>query len=794
MFYRRLIASALALFVLLPLLAPQSSAAAPKSWKLNYPTAGSVTIRAGDTVLLDTNIALENLTILGQVICADKNLSASANWIMVHGLLQCGTPAAPFTKKLTITLTGADTNQNVMGMGTKFLGAMGGGKIVLHGENRDGWTRLAATANRGVSTIALKEAPPWRAGDSIVVVSTGFRAEHAEERQIAAISGNQVRLSAPLAYQHWCATSTFGNRSIEQCAEIGLLTRNIVIRGRMSPAAPGFGGHVMVMAGSSARISGVQFLNMGQRGKIGRYPMHWHMVGQAPGQYLVKSSIAHSFNRFLSIHGTHQIRLAGNVGYDTIGHGYYLEDGIETRNVIEDNLGVLVRNARDGAPTPSDKEAAVFWISNPDNIVRRNVAAGSEHTGFWLGFPEHPIGLSATNSVWPRRTRLREFSGNVSHSNMIRGLYVDGAENPDRTTSTTSYEPRLNPADPTSPAVPPVFKNFTGYKNRYQGAWIRSLSRPVLQSAKLADNYVGAHFISVSQGTGYVQDSLIVGETANKGNPESWETRGLDGRELPHFWSPSDSLRGLEFYQGPMAVRRTLFANFNSNSLRKSGSITGASPNPYWTSSLNTSSAITFHNSNRVWLEPITPNNDGDAYTVIRDSDGSITGVPGRRIVPRNPVLITPSCASRPDWNAYVCPHNYIGLQIVTDTSVDLTGSVLKRDDGATHVMGSTSDRGQLRMNLLEGRTHTLSLSITAPKRLSFVRQEQAGKAVRLSLPYAFSNFTVTLWGAPVANALSLGELAFGGTKYYYDMGAKRLHLRLVSTDGSWQSYVVKRP
>ena len=97
-------------------------------------------------------------------------------------------------------------------------------------------------------------------------------------------------------------------------------------------------------------------------------------------------------------------------------------------------------------------------------------------------------------------------------------------------------------------------------------------------------------------------------------------------------------------------------------------------------------------------------------------------------------------------------------------------------------------------MNLLEGRPHSLSLPIPAPKRLSFIRQEQAGKAVRLSLPYPFPNFIVTLWGTPVANAVSLGELAYGGTKYYYDAVARRLHLRLVSTDGGWQSYVVKRP
>jgi hypothetical protein len=33
-----------------------------------------------------------------------------------------------------------------------------------------------------------------------------------------------------------------------------------------------------------------------------------------------------------------------------------------------------------------------FWITNPDNIYRDNVAAGSDSTGFWFAFPEHPTG------------------------------------------------------------------------------------------------------------------------------------------------------------------------------------------------------------------------------------------------------------------------------------------------------------------------------------------------------------------------------------------------------------------
>ena len=70
---------------------------------------------------------------------------------------------------------------------------------------------------------------------------------------------------------------------------------------------------------------------------------------------------------------------------------------------------------------PSDNTVSSFWITNPDNTYRDNVAAGSDATGFWLAFPEHPTGAfegtDISKATWPRRMKLREFKGNVAHSN-----------------------------------------------------------------------------------------------------------------------------------------------------------------------------------------------------------------------------------------------------------------------------------------------------------------------------------------------------------------------------------------
>lgn len=772
---------------------------AATSWSGNFATTGNVTIPAGSDVVLNTNVDLDVLTINGKLSCAAQNLNVKARAILVMGSFTCGTPAAPFSKSLSVTLKGTASDSAVMGMGTKVFGAMGGGTITLAGEPRPGWTNLAVTANRLSKTITLAAAKPWRVGDHIVITTSDYHFDHSEERTITAVSSATLTLDAPLNYQHWCGSTTSGGKTIRECGEVGLLTRNIVIQGDTASVTSKFGGHMMVMAGSSAKVSGVEFLHMGQKGVLGRYPFHWHLVGDATGQYLDNSSIVHSYNRFLSIHGTHNTHVGGNVGYDTIGHGYYMEDGIEHGNVIESNLGALTRSAADEKPTPSDAAASLFWISNPDNIVRNNVAAGAEHTGFWLGFPQHPIGLStaAGVNIWPSRTPLKDFSGNISHSNRMRGLFVDGGEDATRHTQTTWYEPRQNPADATSPIVPPYFKTFTAWKNREHGAWIRSHGKPVFQSPRLADNLLAAYFASLSGTLGYIQDGLVIGETANKGNADSWEPRGLDSRELPHPWSPGDSIRGLQFYDGPMFIRRTHFAGFASNSQRKAGALTNLAPNPFWSSAYNGSGELTFATgTNRMWLETPQSKNDGDAFAVIRDTDGSISGIAGRNIVPKNPLMVAASCSLRTEWNAYVCPYAYIGLEIVTKAGgEDLTGATITRDDGASRQLAPAPGHPDyIYTKLMAGRIHTLTLPVTPPKVMSFVRNENPGGVVRLSMAYPTANFTFKLWGVPVAKAASLTELASGGSKFFYDIAAKRLHMRLISDDGSWKDFELRRP
>src|SRR6478736_6306019 len=115
------------------------------------PAAGDkVEIASGKNVILDVSPpALGGLTINGKLSFADKSdLELNTEWIMVHGELEVGTEARPFTHKATITLTDNVKNEQMMGMGDRGI-MLSGGTLNLHGDRTNTWTKLAKTAESG---------------------------------------------------------------------------------------------------------------------------------------------------------------------------------------------------------------------------------------------------------------------------------------------------------------------------------------------------------------------------------------------------------------------------------------------------------------------------------------------------------------------------------------------------------------------------------------------------------------------------------------------------------------------
>ena len=69
------------------------------------------------------------------------------------------------------------------------------------------------------------------------------------------------------------------------------------------------------------------------------------MIGNVHSSYIVGNSIHNTYNRAITIHGVHYLRIIGNVAYNTMGHTFFIEDAIETKNYLENNLAILTRRS-----------------------------------------------------------------------------------------------------------------------------------------------------------------------------------------------------------------------------------------------------------------------------------------------------------------------------------------------------------------------------------------------------------------------------------------------------------------
>jgi G8 domain len=688
----------------------------------------NVTIDRDMNVVLDATPApLHGLTINGKLGFADdKDLELTAEWIMVHGELEIGTEKAPHTRQATITFTNNVKDEDITGVGGNTdkvdRGIMlMGGTLNLHGNRTNTWTKLANTANAGATSIQVLNAAGWRAGDEIVLASTDYDPRQAERRIISAIRGNTITLDKKLDYMHF-GKITF---DVDERGEVGLLTRNIKLQASADAEQSFYGGHVMAMAASKMFVEGVEFNRMGQNMTLARYPIHWHLIGDAPGQYIRNAAIHNTYNRCVTVHGTNFLRVENNVTYNTVGHCFFLEDGAEHGNEFIKNLAIQTKchptlacvptntaanGERDAIYAnrqayremsfhsknvllPSDNTVASFWITNPDNSFIENVAAGSDENGFWLSLPEHPQGKfkdsEVSKTIWPRRTPLRAFKGNVAHSNFDgfmfdRNIYEDNTFG----LATIPFLPLAHPADLDSELVESHFESLTSYKNRNGGLWGRG-DLFVYSNLKLADNAIGmtqaAGDIGSSKFNSRLVDSLVVGETDNIGNPATPEEKAY-GRSLPKRRIPDFPIRGYEYYDYRDDVANTTFVNFQDNNRRKTGALSFLLFTSAGLSTGSTISGAEFVNAKPVYFPKFdtrfdNDNRGGNAYRTLsfRDLDGSVTGIPNSHVMlhdgENDSVVTDDSCVIQPTWNASVCKGD-VGRLNLSDSRGELPGKV----------------------------------------------------------------------------------------------------------------------
>ncbi|MXO60750.1 transmembrane domain-containing protein [Altererythrobacter salegens] len=692
---------ALAAAATLMLAAPSSASAQslwsdPGTWPSGkVPKAGDAVEIARDMdVVLDVDApALRSLTIQGKLSFSDKrDISLESEWIYVPGgELQIGTEAKPYTHQASITLTDNVPGEDINTMGDRGILLMRG-TLNLHGDRDHTWTKLAKTAKAGSTSIKVLDAGEWRKGDEIVLASTDFDPRQAERRTITAVNGNALTLDRPLQYMHF-GEITFG---VDERGEVGMLTRNIRIQASRDSEQTYFGGHIMAMAGAKLYVDSVELSRMGQHLHLARYPLHFHVLGEGAGMYVRNAAIHDTFSRCVTVHGTNNLEIENNVTFNTVGHCFFMEDGIEHGNQFVHNLAMQtkchptlpcqptnlgipserVANGQDSKDIliPSDNTAASFWITNPANDYIDNVAAGSDSNGFWMSLPEHPTGAfegsEVSKATWPRRTPMGQFRGNVAHSN-YDGFMFDRNVAPDGKFGVTGtvYIPRKDPNDPTSTPLINLYADLTAYKNRNGGLWMRG-EETIFHNLHAADNAIGMTFASGLGGgstfTSKTIDSLFVGETDNIGNPRT-EAEKAYGRSLPKPQVPDYPIRGYEYYDNIHELANTTFVNFTDNDLRKTGALSYLLFTSFGMSVENSARGLKFVDAKPVYFPPRTERWASDYGTsaafltaAIHDLDGSTSGVPDTYIVIDNGIANDDeACEARPTWGAAVCKGDY---------------------------------------------------------------------------------------------------------------------------------------
>nr|MCU0417988.1 hypothetical protein [Cytophagaceae bacterium] len=399
-----------------------------------------VVINANTMLVLDENVNVRSITVQGQLIVdITRNIQVSTNYLLITGTgayFEWGTESEKYQQRGTLTLTGSVSTTNDI---PKSIMITNNGRIELHGKTKTSWTTLAANVSTGANQIQVTDDNhQWEVGDEIVIVSSRLSQNEAEKRTITALSTDRrtLTLNTPLAFPHIGRVHTYYRQTdgkswvADMRAEVGLLSKNIKIQGDNNSPTNGHGGHFMIHTRGTANVEFVELYRMGHKNIMARYPFHWHLMeDRAQGQYFRNNSVHESYNRAITIHGTESVFVENNFCYDHIGHGLFLEDGSERFNTIRNNVVVLTKRPQIGeALTPSDNEAnevqnrtpSSFWITNPNNTVEGNVAAGTEGTGFWFALPRTPTGLSAAlprySGMQPFREQLGVFRNNKAHS------------------------------------------------------------------------------------------------------------------------------------------------------------------------------------------------------------------------------------------------------------------------------------------------------------------------------------------------------------------------------------------
>jgi hypothetical protein len=382
-------------------------------------------------------VEIGRLQIQGSLLFArDRSTRLDVGNVIVirGGYLEVGTPGAPMPAGVTAEIRLVIPASARCVGGTSFVeGDIGvwvyGRWDVFGSPVRATWTKLAVPAPVGTSSVQVAgDVTDWPVGAWIVVTPTDLpnlnygqaqdypQYEERQIRQVVRRAGvTEITVDSPLQYLHEATGDVAG--------EVALLSRNVVITSKYQ--GRGMQGHTVYLNGATGGIGYAEFRDLGNFACLGRYPVHFHLMGDTSrGMRVLGASIWRSDNNFMNIHASSGITVEDTVGYRASGVGYFVGEVAEgmhsVDNVLVGNLAarVVYREGQLRSPSDSRHRGTGFWIHSHNSALIGNVASGT--WAYWDPSGFHIAEQTRTTAGYPLLVMVR----NEAHSSQGSGLFT----------------------------------------------------------------------------------------------------------------------------------------------------------------------------------------------------------------------------------------------------------------------------------------------------------------------------------------------------------------------------------
>ncbi len=366
---------------------------------VNVSASATLTFDPAKTGTLQTS---KNVVVLGKLVMKPSSSS------IVHTLRFTGISETNFVGG------GMDVMASDVG-----LWVMGAGSLDLVGSSKTSWTNASGSISQGASSISVKSATNWKAGDTIVIAPTepptvGSAYSSFDEANINSVSGSSVSLSKSTARPHPQVNSKW-------TAEVMNLTRNVNIEGTASGRS-----HIFVRSSSKHTIRYVCMRYLGPRKNrggdsttelvAGRYGIHFHHCMEGSRGTIVEGCVIRDTNNHSYVpHISHGITFLKNIAYNVQEMAFWWDPGDPTHDVLYDGNIVakcsyvprsLNMNAED-SPTFSSSGFALNTGDGNSCINNVVVAGGMGDPGDGGAYNWEAV---INEGVWI-------FTNNIAHNN-----------------------------------------------------------------------------------------------------------------------------------------------------------------------------------------------------------------------------------------------------------------------------------------------------------------------------------------------------------------------------------------